>query len=93
MPETQLSGLVQFLETIIDPATTVLGNAPRDDEPETDEEKAACSEARQWLQNSGGKAFRTMRPRGGWVWTRARRSSWPCGWIRVMRLPAPTWGD
>ena len=54
LAEMQLSGLVQFLETIVDPVTTALRNAPPDDEPETDEEKAAVSEARQWLQNNGG---------------------------------------
>ena len=53
----QLSGLVQFLETIVDPVTTALRNAPLDDEPQTDEEKAAVSEARQWLQNNGGKGI------------------------------------
>ena len=57
MQETQLSGLVQFLETIVDPVTTALRKAPLDDEPETDEEKAAVSEARQWLQNNGGKGI------------------------------------
>jgi hypothetical protein len=57
MPEAQLSGLVQFLETIVEPVTTALRNAPFDDEPETDEEKAAVSEARQWLQNNGGKGI------------------------------------
>ena len=57
MPETQLSGLVQFLETIVDPITTALRNAPLDDELETDEEKAAVSEASQWLQNNGGKGI------------------------------------
>ena len=57
MPETQLSGLVQFLETIVDPVTAALRSAPLDDETETDEEKAAVSEARQWLQNNGGKGI------------------------------------
>lgn len=57
MQETQLSGLVQFLETIVDPVTTALRKVPLDDEPETDEEKAAVSEARQWLQNNGGKGI------------------------------------
>lgn len=57
MPETQLSGLVQFLETIVDPVTAALRSAPLDDEPETDEEKAAVSEARLWLQNNGGKGI------------------------------------
>ena len=57
LPETQLSGLVQFLETIVDPVTAALRHAPLDDEPETDEEKAAVSEARQWLQHNGGKGI------------------------------------
>jgi len=57
MPETQLSGLVQFLETIVDPVATALRNAPLDDEPETDEEKAAVTEAKTWLQQNGGKGI------------------------------------
>ena len=57
MPEAQLSGLVQFLETIVDPVATALRNAPLDDEPETDEEKAAVTEAKTWLQNNGGKGI------------------------------------
>lgn len=57
MPETQLSGLVQFLETIIDPVAAALRNAPLDDEPETEEEKAAVTEARTWLKNNGGKGI------------------------------------
>ena len=57
MPEAQLSGLVQFLETIIDPVAAALRNAPLDDEPETEEEKAAVTEARTWLKNNGGKGI------------------------------------
>jgi hypothetical protein len=57
MPETQLSGLVQFLETIVDPVATALRNAPLDDEPETDDEKAAVAEAKTWLQQNGGKGI------------------------------------
>jgi len=53
----QLSGLVQFLETIIDPVTAALRNAPLDDESETDDEKAAVAEAKTWLQNNGGKGI------------------------------------
>lgn len=55
MPETQLSGLVQFLEAIVDPVVAALRSAPLDDEPETDDEKAAVTEARTWLHNNGGK--------------------------------------
>ena len=57
LPETQLSGLVQFLETIVDPVTTALHNAPLDDEPETEPEKLAVAEARGWLQKNGGKGI------------------------------------
>ncbi|MBL0161395.1 MAG: hypothetical protein IPP47_30620 [Bryobacterales bacterium] len=45
------------METIVDPVATALRNAPLDDEPETDEEKTAMSEARQWLRNNGGKGI------------------------------------
>ena len=55
--ETQLSGLVQFLETIVDPVTTALGNAPLHDEPETDDDKAAVAEAKSWFQKNGGKGI------------------------------------
>ena len=57
LPETQLSSLVQFLETIVDPVANALRNAPLDDEPETDGEKAAVTEAKTWLQNNGGKGI------------------------------------
>ncbi len=57
MPEAQLSGLVQFLETIVDPVAAALRNAPLDDEPETEEEQAAVTEARTWLKNNGGKGI------------------------------------
>lgn len=57
MPEAQLSGLVQFLETIVDPVSAALRNAPLDDEPETDDEKAAVAEAKTWLAENGGKGI------------------------------------
>ena len=57
LPETQLSGLVIFLKTIVDPATTALCNAPIDDEPETEEDKLAAAEARDWLRKNGGKGI------------------------------------
>lgn len=57
MPEAQLSGLIQFLETIVDPVAAVLRKAPLDDEPETDEDKAAVAEAHGWLQNNGCKGI------------------------------------
>ena len=57
LPETQLSGLVQFLETIVDPVNAALRNAPLDDEPETMEEQRAVAEAHDWLGRNGGKGI------------------------------------
>lgn len=55
LPETQLSALVGLLETIVDPVSAALKNAPIDDELESEEEKQAVSEARDWLKKNGGK--------------------------------------
>ena len=57
LPEIQLSGLVQFLETIVDPVTTALRHAPLDDEPESEQDKLAAAEARDWLKQNGGKGI------------------------------------
>ena len=57
LPETQLSALVGLLETIVDPVAAALRNAPADDEPETDNEKQAVAEARDWLAVRGGKGI------------------------------------
>jgi hypothetical protein len=57
LPETQLSALVGLLESIVDPVAAALRNAPMDDEPETDEEKQAVAEARDWLARRGGKGI------------------------------------
>ena len=57
LPETQLSSLVQFLETIVDPVTTALRNAPIDDEQESHQDKLAAAEARNWLKKNGGKGI------------------------------------
>ena len=57
MPEAELSGLVTFLEGIVDPVASALRNAPLDDEPESEEEKLAVANARDWLKKSGGKGI------------------------------------
>ena len=57
LPESQLSGMVQFLEAIVDPVTDALRNAPLDDEMETEEEKRDVSEARDWIGKNGGKGI------------------------------------
>jgi hypothetical protein len=55
LPDAQLSALVGLLEAMIDPVVDAIRNAPIDDELETDEEKKAVAEAREWLAKRGGK--------------------------------------
>lgn len=55
LPETQLSGLVRFLETIVDPVQAALVNAPVEDEEITGAEERAVAQARESLQRSGGR--------------------------------------
>lgn len=57
LPEAQLAGLVQFLETIVDPAAAALERAPLDDEAEGEDEMAAVAEAHEWLEWNGGKGI------------------------------------
>ncbi len=61
MPEAQLTGLVQFLETV-EPGASALRNALLDEEEETEAEKAAVAEARQWLRNNAGKGIPPAEP-------------------------------
>ena len=55
LPETQISALVRFLESIVDPDKTTLQNVPFDDEPETEAERQAVAQAHISLQKNGGK--------------------------------------
>jgi hypothetical protein len=57
LPEPQISALVGLLETIVDPVATALRDAPDDDEPETEEERIAVAEAREWLAKRGGRGI------------------------------------
>jgi hypothetical protein len=55
--DPQLSALVGLLETMLDPVAAALRDVPLDDEPETEEEKEAVGEARDWLRRRGGNGI------------------------------------
>lgn len=57
LPEEQISGLVRFLETIVDPVTAAVEAAPPEDEEISEEEHRAADEARQWLKQNGGRGI------------------------------------
>jgi hypothetical protein len=57
LPDSQLSALVGLLETIVDPVTAALRDAPLVDEPETEAERQDVEEARRSLERNGGKGI------------------------------------
>lgn len=52
LPPEQLSAVRSLLETMLDPASRALANAPIDDEPISAEEERAVAEAREWLKHN-----------------------------------------
>jgi|WetSurMetagenome_2_1015567.scaffolds.fasta_scaffold119578_2 hypothetical protein len=59
LPPVQLSALAALLESMVeqDPVAEAIRTAPLDDEPESEEEKQAVQEARDWLAQNGGKGI------------------------------------
>ena len=53
----EMTNLNASYARMVDPVTAALRNAPMDDEPETVEEKQAVAEARDWLNERGGKGI------------------------------------
>jgi hypothetical protein len=54
LPDFQLSALVRFLETLVDPVAESLRNAPVDDEPVSAEEAAALDAAHASIARGEG---------------------------------------
>ena len=52
LPEAQISGLIGFLEAIVDPVAVALRNAPLYDEPVTDADRRAIAAADEWLRHN-----------------------------------------
>ena len=57
MPDYDLAGLKEFLDTHPSPVEVTARRAPYDDEPYAEEERLAVEEAREWLMQNGGKGI------------------------------------
>jgi hypothetical protein len=57
LPPAQLAAVVGLLQAMLDPVSRAIANAPLDDEPESDEERRAVAEAKEWLQRHPGIPF------------------------------------
>ncbi len=52
LAKPQLTALEALLESLVDPVSRKLAEAPIDDEPFTEEDRAAVAEADEWLKNN-----------------------------------------
>ena len=57
LPPHQLSAVVGLLKAMLDPVARKLATAPADDEPETEEERRAVEQSKEWLREHGGKGI------------------------------------
>jgi hypothetical protein len=52
---SQVSAVVGLLETMIDPVSRAIANAPWDDEPESEDERRTVAESKAWMEKHPGQ--------------------------------------
>ena len=57
MAPSQVFAVVGLLETMLDPVSRAIANAPIDDEPETDEERKAVAASKTWMAEHPGQGI------------------------------------
>lgn len=57
MAPSQVFAVVGLLETMLDPISRAIANAPIDDEPETDEEHKAVAASKAWMAEHPGQGI------------------------------------
>jgi hypothetical protein len=57
LPPEQLSAVRNLLETMLDPLSRTLANAPIEDEEIGEEEERAVAESKEWLKHNKGIPF------------------------------------
>jgi hypothetical protein len=57
MAPGQVFAVVSLLETMLDPVSRAIANAPIDDEPETDAEREAVAASKAWMAEHPGQGI------------------------------------
>ena len=57
MAPSQVSAVVGLLETMLDPVSRAIANAPFDDEPETEDEHKAVAASKAWMAEHPGQGI------------------------------------
>ena len=55
MAPSQVSAIVVLLESMLDPVSRAIANAPVDDEPESDGERQAVAASKAWMAQHPGE--------------------------------------
>jgi hypothetical protein len=57
MAPSQVFAVVGLLQTMLDPVSRAIANAPFDDEPETEEERQAVAASKAWMAEHPGQGI------------------------------------
>ena len=57
MAPSQVSAVVSLLETMLDPVSRAIANAPFDDEQETEDERQAVAASKAWMAEHPGQGI------------------------------------
>jgi hypothetical protein len=57
LPPSQISEAVGLLESMLDPISRAIANAPFDDEPESEDERQAVAASKAWLAEHPGQGI------------------------------------
>ena len=57
MAPSPVTAVVGLLETMLDPVSRAIANAPYDDEPESEDERRAVAESKAWLAAHPGQTI------------------------------------
>jgi hypothetical protein len=57
MAPSQVSAVVGLLESMLDPVSRAIANAPVDDEPESSDERSAVAASKAWMAQHPGEGI------------------------------------
>jgi hypothetical protein len=57
LPPSQVPAAIGMLESLLDPVSRAIANAPVDDEPESEDERQAVAKSKAWFKQRGGQGI------------------------------------
>jgi len=57
LPPSRVPAAIGMLESLLDPVSHAIANAPVDDEPESEQERQAVAESKAWFKQRGGQGI------------------------------------